>query len=143
MIELLIAYFGLYLGVFLGWLSPEELFSGKQYFIFLQRIIIALLFLVSFWSMLSFWVVPLSIIAFLLPQRLWYYGILPFLYLLVPPSLFFFFLYGLPSGTLVVQNYIKKNKNTRTLVQLVKITFFKSFWFFVAYCVIFIFSWIA
>lgn len=143
MITLLVGYAGLFAGVLLGWLSPEEMRPGKKYFNILQRITFATCIGAGFWAVNLYLGIISLCISLFIPQKLWFYGFLPLLYLLSPYVSYFLFLYGLPSGSQIVAESVRKDKNTKTIGQLFLSALLRTKWFFAAYILIFIFSWIA
>lgn len=93
MIASLIAGLGIFCGVFLAFISPEELKPGKKYFTLLHHIMltaIIILIAVSFFTQIRSMLI-LSLI----------------------------FIYGLPAGTLLARRHIKKRWHQTLLLTLI------------------------
>lgn len=137
MISLLISYLGIYVGVFLGWLSPEEMNPGKTYFDFLQRALFTLIGGVILFELSGLlWVAFISLgLLFLKSHRMLIYFFIPLIYFFIPSLLLLsvFFLYGLPFGSNIVQRNVKQNKIKKTYVQLMLIAFKESWLFFISF----------
>jgi hypothetical protein len=138
MLPIIIAYLGLYVGIFLGWLSPEEMKPGKKYFEILQRTLFALIggvFLYLFTGSLI--VALISVLLVFFPFHLFaIYLLFPLLFYYAPNIglLALFFLYGLPAGSGMVKPYVdSKNKNSRSLLQLMLIALKESWVFFASF----------
>lgn len=132
----IIAYLGLFIGFLLAIIAKEEIKPGKKYFIFLQKIILLLIFI----SLLIFidlnYLLVLLISAFIviyLSKTKKEFNKLPYIYILL--SIIFYlsskklnlfiiessliFLYGLPTGSLLT----KKSKKETIINILTNIPF--------------------
>jgi len=118
---LLIGYSGILFGIILSYIAPEELSSGKRYFMLLRMILYLLFNLIVIyfsWSMNDLFGILIlliliigSIFVYKFPQKSysWWglYVVFTLCYFLIPVSNFqtlatvLTFLYGLPLGTLL------------------------------------------
>ncbi len=128
----IISYLGLLIGFLLAVIAKEELKPGKKYFIFLQTIILLLIFLFLLIFIKLIYLLVLLILASIIIyclKRNKEFNELPYIYIIL--SVIFFlsskilnlfiiessliFLYGLPTGSLLT----KKSKK-ETIVDILK-----------------------
>jgi hypothetical protein len=111
---------GLAVGIGLSYLAREELAAGKKYFIFLYRAIFVILSLIItyyIWFFI-FAAILLCVLDFIKPNLRKYLFVLHYLFFLIGYFLAgktllvaaILFLYGLPLGTLLWMEKIKKNE---------------------------------
>ena len=99
----IIGFLGQIAGYFLGMNSPEEMKSGKKYFIILKYIfLISILIYILTQPFNLYLLIAGLILGFIIKNEYLAFGCLPIHYI---PSILIF-LYGLPYGT---ELYIKKN----------------------------------
>jgi len=121
----IIAYLGLFIGILLAIMAKEEIKPGKKYFIFLQKIILLLIFIfLLIYTDLNY-ILILLILALIIVHLLktkkefnelpYIYIILSIIFFLSSKILNFFiiessliFLYGLPTGSLLTNKDKKK-----------------------------------
>ncbi len=123
----IVSFLGLILGIILAYIAKEELKQGKKYFIFLQKVILTLIFFFIFYylKLNIFFIIILSLIFFILiylyNEKIKTYYIYPFLAILFYFSsknvelfkiqAFLIFLYGFPTGSLLTKvkkrNYLE------------------------------------
>lgn len=121
LLMLLIGYSGILFGIALSYIAPEELFSGKRYFMLLRMVLYLILNIIIIyfsWSMNDLFGILIlliliagSIFVYKLPHKSysWWglYLIFTLCYFLIPIPNFqilatiITFLYGLPLGTLL------------------------------------------
>tara|TARA_Y100000310_G_C20152215_1_gene565301 strand:- start:23 stop:382 length:360 start_codon:yes stop_codon:yes gene_type:complete len=119
MLELIFALTGIVFGIILANIAPEEILPGEKYFLWLKRIIfIGLLITMIYYSFneLLFLMIPLlMILVFALNLKfendyfeLGYYSLFIVFYLLTTPVILaiLIFLYGLPTGTLLMRRFL-------------------------------------
>lgn len=130
----IISYFGLFVGFILAIIAKEELKQGKKYFIFLQKIILLLIFIFLLIFIKLNYLLVLLILIFILIYILknylkkqfnelsYIYIILSIIFYISSKELNLFviessliFLYGLPTGTLL----IRKSKK-ETIINILK-----------------------
>jgi len=129
----IIAYLGLFIGFILAIIAKEEIKPGKKYFLFLQKIILLLIFVFLLIFIKLNYILALLILAFIIiyisktkNKMLYIYTILSIIFYLSSKKLNLFilessliFLYGVPAGTLLT----KKNKK-ETIIDILKNTHF-------------------
>jgi len=115
-LESILAFVGLLVGVLLGKLTPEEFKSGKKYFMLLSKIFLFIIILILIYLLgFSYWLVGILfglIVAYFFRNIYFYLGLAVFSGGNIFAS-FFVFLFGLPYGTLV---YNIKKYNNKILV---------------------------
>tara|TARA_Y100000310_G_C20058893_1_gene524043 strand:+ start:79 stop:438 length:360 start_codon:yes stop_codon:yes gene_type:complete len=117
MLELLFALTGIVFGIILANISPEEILPGKKYFLWLKRILLlGILILMVYFSLnnLFILIIPgLLIITFIINLKvnsnyleIAYYSLFIIFYLFSNQIILsiLFFIYGLPTGTLLFRN---------------------------------------
>lgn len=128
----IIAYLGLFVGFILAIIAKEELKAGKKYFLFLQRIILLLIFVFLLIFIKLSYILVLLVLVFImvyLLKRKKEFNELPYIYLIL--SIIFYlsskkldlfliessliFLYGLPTGSLLTQKSKKE-----TMINILK-----------------------
>lgn len=128
----IISYLGLFIGFLLAVIAKEELKPGKKYFIFLQKIILLLIFIFLVVFIDLNYILVLLILSFIIIsvfKRKKEFNELPYIYIIL--SVIFFlsskilnlfiiessliFLYGLPTGSLLT----KKSKK-ETMINILK-----------------------
>ena len=117
-IALLVSYLGLYCGIFLAKIAKEEIKPGRIYFVYLQNIILIIIFIVIFHA-LNLHPIINTLLAIFLAVFLFYFETEMFTYLIYIPlgilaaiiarlimpylgiMLLLIFIYGMPTGTLL------------------------------------------
>ncbi|MEA3429750.1 MAG: hypothetical protein U9R08_00605 [Nanoarchaeota archaeon] len=134
----LLLFGAIFLGSLLGYISNEELKTGKQYFKILKSVIFFTMLglLLYFFNNLIIPVIVLAALFFVFKKKK-YHDII--VYLMLAVILFFnnelniiiptlIFVYGLLQGTLVIEKVIhKKNK----ILLITKTIFTRYIWFFI------------
>jgi len=131
---ILVTFLGLYAGVALSYIAPEELKMGKKYFEWILNVLLFLLVVVLLKGF-NFYIIPAGIIALMVmpilvkADRKYIYPLLPVVALVSSGSNYFMyamaliFLYGFPLGSLYCVKYEKKEKlNIKTLDLFKRIT---------------------
>ncbi|MBW2975511.1 hypothetical protein KY366_07355 [Candidatus Woesearchaeota archaeon] len=130
------AYLGLFAGFILAAIAKEELKQGKRYFIFLQKIILLLVFVFLLAFIKLDYVLLLVILSFsviCLLRRKKGFNEVPYIYIILSvifylaskkPGLFviessLMFLYGLPTGSLAAKSGGKKERK-RAVIDILK-----------------------
>ncbi|MFH1211507.1 MAG: hypothetical protein V1659_01095 [Candidatus Woesearchaeota archaeon] len=151
-IVFLIAYLGIAAGAILCRLALEEITSGRKYFMAFQSLILLALTVMLFFAGIYLGIASLVVSAFFLWKRLdvksylliyFYLSAVLFAGFLLDKMLYFsvlVFLFGLPSGTLIV--FTGEKKKARFLQSLKRVlfntsTYFIGFLFFAVYSVFF------
>jgi len=157
LLSLVIAYFGIYCGVFISSISPSELKTGIYFFYGVRKIILSLVVFFSVYYLLFFinfriasivaGVITLFFIKVKLSHQIFYFIFPVILFLLSNSSLrvFFlslFFFYGIILGS--EEAYINLSKNARKFVvsifTIMKKATIKTNLFFISFSVVFIIS---
>ena len=121
MILLIIIFFGLFIGLLIGYMAKEELKPGKKYFDILKHalfIAILVVFFVKNPSVVFIIFIAVLVIIFSFSRNretLYYYALAVIFFLswhyngfaLLAPLIF---LYGFPIGSIYLYNHIKKKK---------------------------------
>ena len=132
----LASYIGLFMGLILALISKEEIKPGKKYFIFLQKAILSVIFIVLFIFLKLNYIVVLLLIACIIiyitkkkkefNDTIYTYILLSAIFYLSSKNINLFiieasliFLYGLPTGTLLTT----KDKKQTTINILKNIPF--------------------
>ncbi|MBU0459820.1 MAG: hypothetical protein KKH52_03325 [Nanoarchaeota archaeon] len=120
-LQIVFALIGIVLGIVLGYLAKEEVHPGKKYLLGLKKFLLGLIFLLVGYSAFInghfvLFILPLLLlIGFLLELKLknkyvevGYYIVFVIAYVFFPSSLLasLIFLYGLPTGTLLIKKLI-------------------------------------
>ena len=130
----LICYIGLFVGFFLAIIAKEELKAGKKYFLFLQKIILLLIFVFLLVFIKLNYILVLLILGLIvvyvaknyfkdkIDDVFYFYIILSIIFYLSSKELNLFiiessliFLYGLPTGSLLMRKSKKE-----TLINILK-----------------------
>ena len=132
MIERFFAYFGIMFGVFLGWLSPEELNPGRNYLLYLKKLLLVLL-VAGILAQFSYYLIPFSLLSLFFDKYVsFWYVIFPLFAFFSDFSLYIIFLIGFPLGSLYVLEYFKEKKSAQ-LKELCFFAFKKTGWYFFTY----------
>lgn len=129
-----ISYLGLFVGFILAIIAKEELKQGKKYFLFLQKVILLLIFIFLLLFIKLNYILILLILVFVLIYILKNYlkkgfNELPYIYIILSTIFYIsskkldlfviesslIFLYGLPTGTLIT----KKDKE-ESIINILK-----------------------
>lgn len=126
-LPLIVVFLGLYVGAALAFIAPEELKTGKKYFLILQMIFITLIIaLILYYRQIPYFVIGGAAVFVLFLLNLVKKDISVIVYALLgilfvsaaysTPNAFFtaattMFLYGIPTGTLYASNNKKKTKS--------------------------------
>jgi hypothetical protein len=139
-LSLIVAYSGLYAGVWLGTNSPEEIKPGKKYLLFCQKTMFCLLLLTIVYLLKDQWLslilLGLTYVTFTLLHKRWelelkeFYLAVTVIALMVskdPSYVYLFacviFMYGMLAGSLLVEPHIKH----ATLLLKRRQLFYKAF----------------
>ncbi len=122
-LTLLVSFLGLYCGLALAFIAPEELKQGRKYFILLTRIIFALVLVFMLLYFRLHWIIAVIVaIGFFvldynyrIDER-YIYALMAAVFILSAGNTTllileasFIFLYGFPAGTLFTEKLVKKN----------------------------------
>lgn len=135
MLSIFIAYLGLYVGVFLGWFSPEELSPGRKYFVFLRKFFfVVLAFFFIYLITDSWYFIIISLVFFFISAR-WAYFLFPLGYYLYPSDLLasFFYLFCITAGSELVSSFAKDKKIEKRMNQLMLVALKESALFFISF----------
>lgn len=117
-IAVLIAFLGVYFGLFIGQLAKEELKAGAKYFQALQNVIVSLMVYFLLQQYIRAYAIAISLLTLLfmfgiknLARDLYIYPMFGFIIGLDPTITQFTLalLYGFPSGSLLFQRYRRKS----------------------------------
>ncbi|MFH1848940.1 MAG: hypothetical protein ABH879_02015 [archaeon] len=111
LLALLAAHAGLYFGMALALISPEEIGPGRKHFVRVQHVLLLIMLALLFYSSGPVVAVPLAVLtAILFRHQEAAYALLSLIFLAMYDSGFavhsgfLIFLYGLPAGTLASEN---------------------------------------